>query len=196
MHVVRLNGAGFQAHGSHSGNVAPWGEEHHRWFRDHFGYGFGVLLVGDDLPMADNRVTLSDSLTDADGLPAPRIAYKLHPNDERMMDFAVDRALEFAAAVDAVDVKVNHCTVPGRGYAPPAWHLLGTCRLGTDPADSVVNQWGQSWEVPNLYLMDGSVLPTGGAVNPTSTIGALALRHAAHLRDRFAEARMEQRSMA
>jgi len=194
MHVVRMNGAGYQAHGSHSGNVAPWGAEHHRWFRDHFDRGFGVLLCGDDLPLPENRVTLSETVTDSDGLPAPRISYRLHPNDARMMDYAVDRALDLAAAVDAVDVKVNRWTVPGRGYAPPAWHLLGTCRLGSDPRDSVVNQWGQSWEVPNLYLMDGSVLPTGGAVNPTSTIAALALRNAAHLRDRFAAARTERRT--
>ena len=55
--------------------------------------------------------------------------------------------------------------------------------MGTDPEESVVNQWHQSWDVPNLYIIDGSVLPTGGAVNPTSTIGALAMRAAAKLRD-------------
>jgi choline dehydrogenase-like flavoprotein len=60
----------------------------------------------------------------------------------------------------------------------------------------VVNQWGQSWDVPNLYLMDGSILPTGAAVNPTSTIGALTLRNATHLRDRFAEARTDKRTAA
>ena len=80
--------------------------------------------------------------------------------------------------------------------APPAWHLLGTCRLGDDPANSVVNQWGQSWDVPNLYLMDGRILPTGAAVNPTSTIGALALRNATHLRDRFGDARGDKRTAA
>ncbi len=59
--------------------------------------------------------------------------------------------------------------------------------MGTDPAESVVNQWGQSWDVPNLFIMDGSVLPTGAAVNPTSTIGAVTLRAATFLRDRFAD---------
>nr|MBA2598500.1 GMC family oxidoreductase [Chloroflexia bacterium] len=186
MHIVRMNGAGFQANGSHSGNVMPWGENHHQWFREHFGYGFGILLVGDDLPIAENRVTLSQTMTDGDGIPAPKITYKLDPNDRRMMEFSIARARELATAVDAFDVKVNDFTQPGGGYAPPAWHLLGTCRLGSDPADSVVNQWGQSWDVPNLFIMDGSVLPTGAAVNPTSTIGAVTLRAAAHLRDHFA----------
>ena len=196
MHIARLNGAGYQALGSHSGNVAPWGQEHHAWFRRHFDHGLCILLVGDDLPLPENRVTLSETLTDSDGLPAPKISYRLHPNDRRMMDYAIERAKEIAAAVDAWDVKVNDFSVPGRGYCPPAWHLLGTCRMGTDPRASVTNQWGQTWDVPNLYLMDGSLLPTGGAVNPTSTIGAVVLRAATHLRDRFAEARTERQTVA
>ena len=104
------------------------------------------------------------------------------------------RAADLAHAVDAFDYKVNRWTLPERGYTPPAWHLLGTCRLGTDPDASVVNQWGQAWEVPNLYLMDGSVLPTGAAVNPSTTIAAMTLRNASHLRDRFSEARMERKT--
>ena len=196
IHITRLNGAGYQANGSHSGNVAPWGADHHAWFRRHFGHGYSMLLVGDDLPLPENRVTLSATLTDSDGLPAPKITYALGENDRRMMDFAIERAKELAGAVDAFDFKVNDFTRPGVGYNPPAWHLLGTCRLGNDPATSVVNQWGQSWEVPNLYLMDGSVLPTGAAVNPTSTIGAVALRAASHLRDTFGEARRATRTVA
>lgn len=194
IHVVRQNGAGFQALGSHSGNRVPWGAAHHAWFRQHFGHGFGLLLVGDDLPLADNRVTLSETIKDTSGLPAPKISYALHPNDQRMMDYAVERALEFAKAVDAWDVKVNRWLNDEGRYCPPAWHLLGTCRMGTDPSNSVTNQWGQTWEVPNLYIMDGSLLPTGGAVNPTSTIGAVVLRAASHLRDRFAEARGERKT--
>lgn len=194
MHICRTNGAGFQALGSHSVNTPPWGATHHDWFRRHFDHGFCILLVGDDLPLPENRVTLSDTLADSDGLPAPKIEYHLHANDRLMMDFAIERAKELAAAVNAWDIKVNDFTIPGRGYAPPAWHLLGTCRMGTKPENSVTNQWGQTWDVPNLYLMDGSLLPTGGAVNPTSTIGAVVLRAASHLRDRFAEARTETRT--
>lgn len=59
----------------------------------------------------------------------------------------------------------------------------------TDPATSVVDPWQRCWDVPNLDLMDGSVLPTGAAVNPSSTISALRLRAATHRRDTFAEAR-------
>lgn len=183
LHICKQNGAGYQANGSHSGNVAPWGEGHHAWFRRHFGHGFTILVVGDDLPLPENRVTLSPDQTDTDGMPAAKIAYRLCDNDRRQMDFGIARAVELAHAVDAFDIKVNDFSVPGKGYHPGAWHLLGTCRMGSDPADSVVDQWHRAWDVPNLSIMDGSVLPTGGAVNPTSTIGALVLRAAAHLRD-------------
>jgi choline dehydrogenase-like flavoprotein len=55
------------------------------------------------------------------------------------------------------------------------WHLLGTARMGSDPATSVTDPYGRLHDVPNVYVVDGSVFPTSGAVNPTSTIVALAL---------------------
>lgn len=183
LHLVRMNGAGYQAHGSHSVNIGPWGKQHHTWFKNHFDRGFAILCCGDDLPLPENRVTLSPTVTDSDGIPAPHIDYRLHANDERMMDFAVERAVDIANASGAFEVKVNRWTRSDGRYAPPAWHLLGTCRMGTTSSNSVVDEWGRSWDVPNLYIMDGSVLPTGGAVNPTSTIGAVALRNARRLRD-------------
>ena len=61
------------------------------------------------------------------------------------------------------------------------WHLLGTARMGTDPATSVVDKWNRAHDVANLYVVDGSCFVTSGGVNPTSTICALALRAADHL---------------
>ena len=69
------------------------------------------------------------------------------------------------------------------------WHLLGTARMGTDPATSVVDPWGKTHDVDNLYVVDGSVFVTAGGVNPTNTICALALRFA----DRLVERRADQR---
>lgn len=185
---VRHNAAGYQANGGHSGNVAPWGEHHHRWFRSHFSHGFSIFIVGDDLPLPDNRVTLSTDKVDTDGLPAAKIDYHLCPNDRRQMDYAIERAKELAWACGAVEVVANDHTKERGASGIPAFHLLGTCRMGTDPANSVVDEWHRAWDVPNLYIMDGSVMPTGGAVNPTSTIGAMVLRAASHLRDQLAGA--------
>ena len=70
------------------------------------------------------------------------------------------------------------------GRRTDAWgHLLGTARMGEDPATSVVDPWGRSHDVPNLFVVDGSVMVTGGGINPTSTIAAFALRAAEHLAD-------------
>jgi choline dehydrogenase-like flavoprotein len=186
--------AGSHALGPLSGVRAPWGREHHAWFRRHFGHGFGAFAIGDDLPQPTNRVTLSAHLTDADGLAAPHIEYQPHENDRRMMRFALDRLKDLATAVDAFDYRLHDYVSPEGVYQTPAWHLLGTCRMGSRPEDSVINRWHQSWDVPNLYIVDGSALTTGGVVNPTATICALALRAAEHLRDNFRELRSATKS--
>jgi choline dehydrogenase-like flavoprotein len=66
------------------------------------------------------------------------------------------------------------------------WHLLGTARMGTDPERSVVNEWGRSHDVKNLFIVDGSIFVTSGGVNPTSTIQALALYIADSMKQRLA----------
>jgi choline dehydrogenase-like flavoprotein len=130
-------------------------------------------------------VTLSDTETDADGLPAPKIAYAPHKNDRRMMRFALARLADIAGAAGAFDYRLHDYLSPEGVYQTPAWHLMGTCRMGADPESSVIDRWNRSWNVPNLYIVDGSALATGGVVNPTATICALALRAAEHLRDGF-----------
>lgn len=181
IHISRLNGAGYQALGSHSANTAPWGRDHHAFFRRHFGHGFCALIVGDDLPQADNRVTLSEKLNDSSGLPAARINYRLHDNDVKLIRYGIDRAHDLASAIDAFDVKLNDFGLSEGAYRLPAWHLLGTCRMGDNPETSVTDRWHRAWDCPNLFIIDGSSMVTGAAVNPTSTISALALRAAGHL---------------
>jgi choline dehydrogenase-like flavoprotein len=190
IHIARLNGAGYQALGSHSGNTGPWGRDHHDWFRRHFSRGLCALVVGDELPQHTNRVTLSDRLKDSTGLPAARIDYALHENDDRLIRFGIERATDLAGALGAFDIKVNDFRDSDGRYRPPAWHLLGTARLGDDPQTSVTNAWHQAWDCPNLYIVDGSSFPTCAAVNPTSTITALAYRAARHLAENFSELRL------
>ena len=97
-----------------------------------------------------------------------------------MMHFGMERLRDLARGVSAFDVAVTDYFENGV-YRTPAWHMLGTCRMGSDPATSTVDRWHQAWEVPNLYICDGSSFPTGGVVNPTSTVTALALRCARHI---------------
>ena len=109
-------------------------------------------------------------LKDRHGIPAPRIDYAIGDNTNRMLDFAIDRGKEILAAAGAQHVQAV------RPIVYSGWHLLGTARMGNDPERSVVNAWGRSHDVKNLFIVDGSIFVTSGSANPTCTISALALR--------------------
>ncbi|MDX1648523.1 MAG: GMC family oxidoreductase, partial [Myxococcota bacterium] len=114
-------------------------------------------------------------LCDAHGIPAPKITYRLSENSRRMMEHGVARATE---ALEAAGARHTFSEMP-LGLA--GWHLMGTARMGEDPETSVVNAWGRAHDVRNLFIIDGSVFVTAGAVNPTCTIQGIAL----HVADRI-----------
>jgi len=95
------------------------------------------------------------------------------------MAHSVDRATEILRAAGARDVHTEW-PMPWAG-----WHLMGTARMGRDPRTSVVNEWGRSHDVRNLFIVDGSIFVTSGGVNPTSTIQALALYIADNIKKRL-----------
>ncbi|MEM8623120.1 MAG: GMC family oxidoreductase [Pseudomonadota bacterium] len=137
---------------------------------DHYENMAGMWIVGEDMPQATNRITLSDTATDQWGLPAPNVHFDDHPKDVAMREYAYEKAEALYKSVGAIG---THRTPP---Y--PSTHNLGTCRMSERPEDGVVNRWGQAHEVPNLFISDGSVMTTGAAANPTLTIVALAIRQA------------------
>jgi choline dehydrogenase-like flavoprotein len=139
------------------------------------GRSFEWGIIAEDLPDESNRVVLDPSLTDADGIPAPKLIYRSSENTSRLIDFHVDRAREAHEAAGAIS------TSETRLMRDCGWHLLGTARMGNDPTTSVLDQWGQAHDVPNLYVIDGSAFVTSSGVNPTATIMALALRSVEHL---------------
>jgi len=153
----------------------PWGDAHHDAYAEVWDRTAGMVAICEDLPEAHNTVTLDPELVDADGIPAPRIDYTLSENSRRMLDHAVARGCE---VLEAAGAKESYADAP-LGVA--GWHLMGTARMGTDPATSVVNEWGRCHDVKNLFVVDGSVFVTCAAVNPTNTIQALAL----HVGDRI-----------
>ncbi len=161
--------------------LVPWGEGHHDAFRRMFDRSAGMVSVCEDLPEERNRVTLDPDLADADGIPAPRITYRLSDNTRKMLDHSVARGVEILEAAGAHDITTK-APVPHAG-----WHLLGTARMGRDPERSVVNEWGRSHDVKNLFIVDGSVFVTSGGVNPTSTIQAVALYVADQIKTRIYE---------
>jgi choline dehydrogenase-like flavoprotein len=157
------------------GDNAIWGPGFHEGLRKRLGHSAMWGIIAEDLPDDDNRVTLDPLLTDGDGIPAPKITYRMSDNSYRLLEFHLAKAKESLEAAGAYE------TVVAPLIRETGWHLLGTAKMGTDPATSVVDGWGKSHDVPNLYIFDGSIWPTSSGMNPTATIAALALRCADHL---------------
>ena len=129
-------------------------------------HGVGLKMVGEVLPYHHNCVTLADE-TDQYGLRIPRVTYSNGDNERAMIRHAVefmDQALQAIGATDRWREWDDTC------------HLNGTARMGDDPASSVVNADCRSWDIPNLWICDGSVFPTVGGCNPSLTIQAIACR--------------------
>ncbi len=130
----------------------------------------GMWLVGEDMPQDSNRISLHPTETDQYGMAVPNVHFTDHPNDVAMRTHAYRQGSAIYDAVGAVR------TLPTPPY--PSTHNLGTNRMSERPRDGVVNKWGQTHDVPNLFVSDGSVFTTGAAENPTLTIVALAMRQA------------------
>jgi choline dehydrogenase-like flavoprotein len=133
----------------------------------------GMWLVGEDLPQETNRVTLDPVAKDANGMPVASVHYDDHPNDVAMRNHAYQQG---AAVNDAVGATRTFPTPP---Y--PSTHNLGTNRMSEKPRDGVVNKYGQTHDVKNLFVSDGSQFTTSAACNPTLTIVTLAIRQADYI---------------
>ena len=139
----------------------------------------GMWLVGEDMPQASNRITLHESEKDQFGLPVPNVNFDDHANDIAMRNHAFKQGSAVYEAVGATNV---YETPP---Y--PSTHNLGTCRMSEKPQDGVCNKWGQTHDVANLFISDGSQFTTGAAENPTLTIVTLAIRQADYIAEQMGQ---------
>lgn len=153
------------------GNGDVWGENFHPTVQKRFGRSAYWGIMAEDLPSEENMVSLDPNLTDADGMPAAKITYKASQNTWDLLHYNQERAAESMREAGAYEIAVMPL------QRETGWHILGSVRMGDDPRTSVVDSFGRSHDVPNLFVMDGSVMPTSGAVNPTGTVAALALRN-------------------
>jgi choline dehydrogenase-like flavoprotein len=133
----------------------------------------GMWLVGEDMPQETNRISLHASEKDQFGMAVPNVHFDDHPNDIAMREHAYKQG---AAVYEAAGAKTVYRTPP---Y--PSTHNLGTNRMSDNAKDGVVNKWGQSHDIKNLFVSDGSQFTTGAAENPTLTIVALAIRQADYI---------------
>jgi choline dehydrogenase-like flavoprotein len=144
-----------------------WGEALRREMQD-YNHQVGIKVVGEGLPSPDNRVTLTDE-KDQYGLPIPRITYSWTEGDKALIAHSMQ---QMEACLDAAGATRIF------RQSEDTNHLNGTARMGDDRRTSVVDPDCRSWDIPNLWICDGSIFPTTGGVNPSLTIQAMALRTA------------------
>jgi len=150
-----------------------------------------LSMVGEDMPQLANRVDLDPKLRDVHGLPVPRITYSAHRHEIAASLFYGPKMQAICAAspgnVASGSVPIGVLVEQSGGFGSPlagpasTAHIMGTARMGDDPATSVVDPFGRLHDLENLYVADGSVFTSAGGFNPTVTIMALALRSARHL---------------
>jgi len=134
----------------------------------------GLGGFGEMLPRADNRVTLHPTRTDKWGIPIPHIDCSLGPNDLKMIDQVNKDAKEMLEMAGCTNINTRrHYGGVGLGI-----HEAGTARMGRDPSTSVLNQYNQAHDVPNLFITDGACLASSGCQNPSLTYMAMSARGA------------------
>ncbi len=149
-----------------------WGREL-GFVMEHYRSMAGIFVNGEDLPRAGNRITLNTGVKDSFGLPVANIHVDDHPNNVAMRRHAQQQAKALFEAAGAIKVVVSRQT--------PATHNMCAARMSLDPKDGVVNAHGQTHDIANLFVSDGSAMSTPSSANPTLTIVALALRQAEYI---------------
>lgn len=147
-------------------------------------------MQGEDLAQPTNRIDLDPKVRDAWGFPAGRATYSPHRHElvasahfgAVLEGVLRDAGAEWSVTSTSPPVGADEDLSP-LGVAPASYHIMGTARMGADPATSVVDPAGRLWDVPNVVVVDSSVFPTSAGYNPTMTIVALAARAARLLVD-------------
>jgi choline dehydrogenase-like flavoprotein len=137
-----------------------------------FGHVATVAVTCEDLPVETNYVSVDSSSTDQFGIPAAVMNYELESNSTRMKSHGIESAKAWLEAAGARGVLVNPL------LSQAGFHLMGTARMGIDPANSVVDENCRAHDVSNLLVIDAGVFASSAAVNPTPTLQAVALRAA------------------
>jgi len=156
-------------------NPGAWGREFSAAM-DSYTNMAGMWLVGEDMPQESNGITLSEE-KDQHGMPVANVHFDDHPNDVAMRNHAYKQGMALYDSVGATQ------TLPTPPY--PSTHNLGTNRMSEKPEDGVVNKFGQSHDIDNLFVSDGSQFTTGAAENPTLTIVSLAIRQADYIAEQM-----------
>ncbi len=159
-----------------SPRVRGWGTERKSFMRDHYRHVAKLTGPVQEIPDPGSRITLA-GLTDRFGLPVAQLSGTTHAETVRTAAVIQQRAFDWLRAAGANET----WGTPPVQRLSGGQHQSGTCRMGTDPSNSVTDSFGRVWGHPNLFVADGGLHPTNGGFNPVLTIMALAARSAGHI---------------
>ena len=165
------------AGGLHPRNFAAYGKELQQKMEEYHGSAFYMSLMGEVLGRYENHVRINKGKVDAWGIPVLHVETKYTDNEFNMAKDAVEVGTAVAEAAGFEVLSKN--IVPN----PPGYsiHEVGTCRMGDDLKQSVLNKWNQSHDHKNLFVVDGAAFTSAGWQNPTMTILSLSMRASEHL---------------
>jgi len=152
-----------------------WGAEYKKMIGEYFTRTMTVLAHTTSLAQLKNSISLDPELKDAWGLPAMRVTFNQHPDDVATIKWALTKQVEILETAGAKKIWTTGTTLEEN---LPSVHLMGTCRMGNDPKQSVLDRNSRAHDVPNLVIADGSNFVTAARQQPTATIQALAYRAA------------------
>ncbi len=161
--------------------IPNWGAPYREFIAKYFARHAALNAQTDNLPFADQMIDLDPDVRDAWGLPAPRLTYDWRrPSERARVEYMLRKTEEIGRAMGA-----SHVWRANERPGSPGGHHQGGARMGGDPKNSVVNRYGQSWDIHNLFIAGGSIHPTISGFNPTLTMQALAYMTADAIVNRY-----------
>lgn len=162
-------------------NFAAYGAELEKKLDEYYGSAFHMTIMGEVLGRYENHVRINKDVVDAWGIPVLHVETKYTDNEFNMAKDAVDTCSEMAEMA-GFEILSRNVEPNPPGYSI---HEVGTCRMGDDPKTSVLNRWGQSHDIKNLFVVDGSAFTSAGWQNPTMTIVALSMRASEYMAEQI-----------
>jgi gluconate 2-dehydrogenase alpha chain len=139
---------------------------------------FNLSIHGSSMSSRGNYLSLDPTYRDVHGRPMLRMTFDFNQNDLKMTDYVTDRAAEVARAMNPREIKINRRSRPWSVTPYQTTHNTGGAIMGSNPKDSVINKYLQSWDVPNVFSMGSGAFPQNAGYNPTATVAALAYHSA------------------
>lgn len=167
-----------------SGNT-QWGREWKENLRANWDSSVSIGIQGESLPYVDQLLDLDPTYKDSMGLPLLRITYDFHDNDYRLYRYLAQRCITIMRVMNPTHMSERPELEPHNIYSYGSTHNTGGAIMGTDPANSVTNRYGQVWDTPNVFVTGAALFPQNPGFNPTGTVIALAYLAADVLKSQY-----------